>query len=91
MLSDWPMISAWFSWLVISLVVRLRWLNIVSAMQLLLNTVNNTRYGYKPVADGGKFLVTHLAKGWHENHSALVEQLKPLGITPAYDGMIVEI
>jgi hypothetical protein len=63
----------------------------LNTMQLLINTVNNTRYGYKPVADNGKFLVTHLAKGWHKPHPELVEQLAPLGITPSYDGLIVEV
>ena len=64
----------------------------IPTMRLLLNTTLNTKYGYKPVADNGKFLVTHLAKApWHEDHATLTEQLRPLGITPAYDGLIVEI
>ena len=58
-------------------------------MKLLLNALKKN----KPVAENGLFLVTHLAKSpWHEkDHADIVEQLKPLGITPAYDGMIVEL
>ena len=47
---------------------------------------------FRPLAENGKFLVTHIAKEpLHEDHATLTEQLKPLGITPAYDGMIVHI
>ena len=43
------------------------------------------------IKESGKFLVTHMAKNWHKPHAELVEQLSPMGVVPAYDGMIVEI
>ena len=64
----------------------------IPLLRILLSAIGNPKYGYKPVADGGKFLVTHIAKEpLHEDHATLTEQLKPFGITPAYDGMIATV
>ena len=60
----------------------------LSSFTLMINTM---RRRYRPVKEGGTFLVTHLAKNWHKPHAELIEQLAPLGVTPAYDGYVVEI
>lgn len=35
--------------------------------------------------------ISHMARTLHTPHAQLVERCRPLGVTPAYDGMIVEI
>lgn len=41
--------------------------------------------------ENGRFLTTHMARNWHKPHAELAEQLAPMGVTPAYDGMTVEV
>ena len=43
------------------------------------------------VKENGRFLTTHMARNWHKPHADLAEQLAPMGVTPAYDGMTVEV
>ena len=38
-----------------------------------------------------RFFVSHMARTLHTDHDALTRRLAPLGITPAYDDMIVEL
>lgn len=60
--------------------------------KLMLNLINIKRPDRQDtIKANGKFLVTHLAKDWHKPHDELVEQLAPLGVTPAYDGLVVEV
>lgn len=42
-------------------------------------------------ADDAKYYTSHMARTLHGTHEELVRQLAPLGVTPAYDGMRIEI
>ena len=56
--------------------------------KLMMNLISKEKLTVK---ENGKFLVTHMAKNWHKPHAELIDQLAPLGVVPAYDGMIVEV
>ena len=60
----------------------------IPTLNLFLNLVNRKKM---MVNEKGRFLVTHMAKNWHKPHAELAEQLAPMNVTPAYDGMIVEV
>lgn len=60
--------------------------------RLMLNLFNKKRPDRQDtIKENGKFLVTHLAKDWHKPHAELAEQLAPMGVAPAYDGLVVEV
>ena len=42
-------------------------------------------------ADDCRYYTTHMARTLHGTHDETVRALEPLGVTPAYDGMIIEI
>lgn len=42
-------------------------------------------------ADDAKYYTSHMALTLHGTHEELVRRLEPLGVTPAFDGMCVEI
>lgn len=46
---------------------------------------------YDRFAPDVKFYVTHMARTLHTDHETLKETLAPLGVTPAYDGLSIEI
>lgn len=56
-------------------------------LKIMLETVRNQN----GVARDGKIYVTHMARKLHPDHNTLHESLKPMAVTPAYDGMIIEI
>lgn len=45
----------------------------------------------KVIDDASTVMVSHMARTLHTPHAQLAERCRPLGITPAYDGMVVEI
>lgn len=45
----------------------------------------------KVVDEASTIMVSHMARTLHTPHPQLVERCRPLGILPAYDGMVVEI
>lgn len=46
---------------------------------------------YDRFAPDVKFYVSHMARTLHTDHETLARRLEPLGVTPAYDGMSIEI
>ena len=46
---------------------------------------------YNLFAPDVKYYVSHLARTLHTDHEGLVEYLKPMGVTPAYDGFSFEV
>ena len=46
---------------------------------------------YNLFAPDVKYYVSHLARTLHTDHEGLTEYLKPMGVTPAYDGFSFEV
>ncbi len=46
---------------------------------------------YNLFASDVKYYVSHMARTLHTDHDTLVKTLAPLDVTPAYDGMVIEI
>ena len=46
---------------------------------------------YHRFAPDVKYYVTHMARTLHNDHETLTNTLAPLGLTPAYDGLTIEI
>lgn len=61
--------------------------NTLEMLELMLTTFR--KYGY--FAPDVKYYVSHMARTLHTDHEALEAYLAPLGVTPAYDGLCVEI
>lgn len=61
--------------------------NTPEMLELMLKTFR--KYGY--FAADVKYYVSHMARTLHTSHEELEEMLKPLGVTPAFDGMKIEI
>ena len=61
--------------------------NTIEMLELMLVTFR--KYNY--FAEDVKYYVSHMALTLHTDHETLVETLKPLGVTPAYDGFCIEV
>ena len=61
--------------------------NTIEMLELMLTTFR--KYDY--FADDVKYYVSHMALTLHTDHETLVETLKPLDVTPAYDGLSFEV
>ena len=61
--------------------------NTLEMLELMLKTFR--KYGY--FAKDVKYYTSHMARTLHTGHEELAKTLKPLGVTPAYDGMVIEI
>ena len=59
----------------------------IAMLRIMLETVRKQR----ALEQGGRVYTTHMARTLHYDHATLVEQLRPMNATPAYDGMIIEI
>ena len=46
---------------------------------------------YNRFAPDVKYYVSHMARTLHTDHPSLVKFLEPMGVTPAYDGLQIEI
>ena len=61
--------------------------NTIEMLELMLVTFR--KYDY--FAPDVKYYVSHMARTLHTDHETLAETLKPLGVTPAYDGFCIEV
>ena len=61
--------------------------NTLDMLELMLVTFR--KYGY--FAPDVKYYTSHMAAVLHTDHASLAKTLEPLGVTPAYDGMEIEI
>lgn len=61
--------------------------NTIEMLELMLITFR--KYNY--FADDVKYYVSHMAQTLHTDHETLVETLKPMDVTPAYDGFCIEV
>lgn len=61
--------------------------NTVEMLELMLTTFR--KYNY--FAPDVRYYISHLSKTMHTDHETLSEDMKKLGVTPAYDGLEIEI
>lgn len=61
--------------------------NTPEMLSLMLNMFKK----YNHFAPDVKYYTIHMARTLHTDHERLVEFLAPLGVTPTYDGMVVEV
>lgn len=61
--------------------------NTLDMLELMLRMFR--KYNY--FAPDVKYYVSHMARTLHKSHEELAEYLKPLGVTPAYDGFTIEV
>lgn len=61
--------------------------NTLEMLELMLTTFRKYRYFAPDVT----FYVSHMARTLHTDHEALQAYLAPLGVTPAFDGMCIEV
>ena len=59
----------------------------IPMLKIMLDTVRHQM----AIESGGRIYTTHMARTLHHDHATLIEQLRPLNVTPAYDGMKIEI
>jgi phosphoribosyl 1,2-cyclic phosphodiesterase len=59
----------------------------IPMLEIMLSSMRANHY----CAEDAKIYVSHMARGLHTSHDELVERLKPLNVTPAYDGMKIKI
>ena len=61
--------------------------NTIEMLELMLITFRK----YNFFADDVRYYVSHMARTLHTDHETLVKTLKPLDVTPAYDGFKFEV
>ena len=61
--------------------------NTLEMLELMLKTFRKYNY-FSPEV---KFYTSHMARTLHSSHDELTELLKPMGVTPAFDGMVINI
>ena len=61
--------------------------NSTAMLKIMLETIRTQGC----IKENGKVYCTHMARTLHQNHKTLIKQLKPLDVTPAFDGMEIEI
>ncbi|MBO4327434.1 MAG: hypothetical protein J5950_09195 [Clostridia bacterium] len=61
--------------------------NTLEMLKLMLETFRKYNYFTPEV----KFYTSHMARTLHTSHAQLEETLRPLGVTPAFDGMVIDI
>ena len=59
----------------------------IDMLRVMLQTVRRQR----AVEQGGKIYTTHMARTLHYDHATLTEQLRPMNVIPAYDGMKITV
>lgn len=59
----------------------------IRMLEIMLETVRSQR----AIEQGGRIYTTHMARTLHYDHATLTEQLRPLNVTPAHDGMKITI
>jgi hypothetical protein len=61
--------------------------NTLEMLELMLKTFRKYGYFSKDV----KYYTSHMARTLHTGHAELAKTLEGLGVTPAYDGMVIDI
>ena len=56
-------------------------------LEIMLRSLRRLRV----IDESSLVMVSHMARTLHTPHAALTERCRPLGMTPAYDGMTIEI
>ena len=59
----------------------------IDMLRIMIQTVRKQ----KAVEQGGKIYTTHMARTLHYDHATLIEQLRPMNVTPACDGMKITV
>ena len=61
--------------------------NTLEMLELMLTTFRKYHY----FAPDVRFYTSHMARTLHTDHETLKAYLAPLGVTPAYDGMVIDV
>ena len=61
--------------------------NTLEMLKLMLETFRKYHYFSPDV----RFYTSHMARTLHSSHAQLVKELEPLGVTPAFDGMVIDV
>lgn len=61
--------------------------NTIDMLELMMRMFKK----YDRFADDVKFYTSHMAVTLHKSHSELMARLSPMGVSPAYDGLEIEI
>lgn len=61
--------------------------NTIDMLELMIRMFKK----YDRFADDVKFYTSHMAVTLHKSHAEIEERLSPMGVTPAYDGLQIEV